>query len=66
MGIGYFEFEPEDEVWLLEGARTPFIIRRIPQRDEYRLIGEAYVHGFMHGEGITPERMAEFGPVVIA
>lgn len=42
---------PGDQVWILNGARTPFILR---QRDNgnYELIGEAYVHGIVHGEAL--------------
>ena len=40
-----------DFVCLLKGARTPFIIRE--QSGQYVLVGEAYVHGLMHGEGLN-------------
>jgi hypothetical protein len=42
LGIG-------DEVWILNGGCVPFVLR--PQsHGNYKLIGEAYVHGVMHGE----------------
>ncbi len=41
-----------DEVWLLEGGRTPFLLRRIHGSHEYKFLGEAYIHGIMHGEYI--------------
>lgn len=41
-----------DEIWLLRGARVPFILRRISD-DRYKIIGEAYVHGLMYGEAIN-------------
>ena len=41
--------EKGDSVFVLSGGKVPFILRG---RDtgEYRLVGEAYVDGIMHGE----------------
>lgn len=38
-----------DLVWLLEGAPFPFILRRL-RNGHYQIVGDAYVHGIMHGE----------------
>lgn len=40
----------KDEVWLLMRARVPFILRHV-EGSKYRVVGEAYVHGIMYGEG---------------
>ncbi|KAG5801029.1 hypothetical protein H9Q74_013970 [Fusarium xylarioides] len=40
----------KDEVWILMGARVPFILHHI-EGSKYRVVGEAYVHGVMYGEG---------------
>ncbi|KAJ3544560.1 hypothetical protein NM208_g2985 [Fusarium decemcellulare] len=40
----------KDEVWLLMGARVPFILHHV-EGSKYRVVGEAYVHGIMYGEG---------------
>jgi hypothetical protein len=40
-----------DQVWILNGLRTPFSLRPVRNR-RYRLMGEAYVHGIMHGEAV--------------
>ncbi|KAL9562126.1 hypothetical protein ACKAV7_013670 [Fusarium commune] len=40
----------KDEVWILMGARVPFILHHI-EGSKYRVVGEAYVHGLMYGEG---------------
>ncbi|KAF5607593.1 heterokaryon incompatibility (het-6OR allele) [Fusarium pseudoanthophilum] len=40
----------KDEVWILMGARVPFILHHI-EGSRYRVVGEAYVHGVMYGEG---------------
>jgi len=36
-------------VWLLKNADVPFILRPCGE-SQYKLIGEAYVHGIMRGE----------------
>jgi Heterokaryon incompatibility protein (HET) len=49
LGLGPENLEQDDEVWLLKHANVPFILR--PRGDsQYTLVGEAYVHGIMHGE----------------
>ncbi|QSZ33465.1 hypothetical protein DSL72_005033 [Monilinia vaccinii-corymbosi] len=51
LGIGAQSLCPSDEVWLFAGAAVPFILRR--RQDEfYELVGEAYLHGVMHGEAL--------------
>jgi len=38
-----------DEVWILAGASIPSVLR--PNGNgRYRLLGQAYAHGIMHGE----------------
>jgi hypothetical protein len=49
-GIGPLIVKDGDFVCVLLGGRTPFILR--PVGDDYNLVGECYVHGFMHGEAI--------------
>ncbi|KAK5688832.1 hypothetical protein LTS10_000810 [Elasticomyces elasticus] len=43
-----------DEIWILRGAGTPFVLRR-GLDNKMRLIGEAYIHGIMNGEAIAEE-----------
>ncbi len=50
---GTFGLGPEvsrtgDEVWILAGGETPYILRRMDSGN-YQLVGEAYVHGIMFG-----------------
>lgn len=70
---GYFSLAPEsvqvgDEICILIGSKTPYIIRKKINNDEpfchrvavsecyagtaHAFIGEAYVHGIMNGEGM--------------
>ncbi|KAL2064662.1 hypothetical protein VTL71DRAFT_3800 [Oculimacula yallundae] len=49
MGLAPLSAKPDDEIWILEGAKIPFVLR--PNDDgSYELVGEAYVHGVMQGE----------------
>ncbi|KAK1751407.1 heterokaryon incompatibility protein-domain-containing protein [Echria macrotheca] len=66
MGIGPASMQPEDEVWILEGGRMPFILRR-QNRDGsgLRLVGCAYVHGIMGGEAMTEEMVGRVGEVTL-
>lgn len=56
-GVGSREVQIGDEIWLIDGGRTPFVLRPgTSPTNDYRLVGEAYVHGFMNGEGWIPEK----------
>ncbi len=51
LGVGPKSMKVGDLVYLLQGGIVPFILR--PSDHDYSsftLLGEAYVHGFMHGE----------------
>lgn len=48
IGIGHQETVIGDEVHLVQGSDTPFVLRK--SDDRYELIGETYVHGIMDGE----------------
>ncbi|KAF1998763.1 HET-domain-containing protein [Amniculicola lignicola CBS 123094] len=48
---------PGDEVWIFEGARTPFVVRKLG--DVRRLVGEAYVHGAMRGKAFKQDRLED-------
>ncbi|KAM7191506.1 hypothetical protein V8F33_008857 [Rhypophila sp. PSN 637] len=62
LGMGPLSSEIGDEVWVLEGGKTPFVVRRPREGgSRCRLIGEAYVHGIMHGEAICPTGESGFG-----
>ncbi|KAF6839148.1 ankyrin and het domain-containing protein [Colletotrichum musicola] len=47
-----WDAEIEDYVVVLEGFRTPFVLRKAKDAlaDEYEAIGDCYVHGIMDGE----------------
>jgi hypothetical protein len=54
IGMGPVSAAVGDEIWVLRGARVPFVLRPRAGGD-YQVIGEAYVHGIMHGEALKGE-----------
>ncbi|RDW64068.1 hypothetical protein BP5796_10570 [Coleophoma crateriformis] len=50
VGLGPWNMEESDLVIVLYGCRFPVVLR--PVENNYILIGEAYVHGFMTGEAL--------------
>ncbi|KAF6810347.1 hypothetical protein CPLU01_15328 [Colletotrichum plurivorum] len=44
-----------DEIWILPGLNVPVALRRVGDR-LYSLVGVAYVHGIMHGEGVPDSK----------
>ncbi|KAF5583300.1 heterokaryon incompatibility 6 OR allele [Fusarium subglutinans] len=55
LGMGHDSTQAGDELWIISGSPAPLILRKTGERDEYCLIGEAYVHGAMQGEAVTDE-----------
>lgn len=54
-----------DQVWLLSGAKVPFILRPVEGGRHHTLVGETYVHGYMHGESLKSIQDAHFQEVVL-
>ncbi|KAK0665267.1 heterokaryon incompatibility protein-domain-containing protein [Cercophora samala] len=46
-----------DQVWVVAGAEAPLILR--PDGDRFRIVGDAYVHGIMFGEGLEKGELKE-------
>jgi hypothetical protein len=53
-----------DQIWILRGSRVPFVLRLLANGN-HKLIGEAYVHGFMRGELFTEEYRSHDSATVI-
>ena len=49
LGVGPHHMEPDDQAVIFLGADVPFILRPLAN-NQWRLIGEAYIHGIMRGE----------------
>ncbi|KAI1756078.1 HET-domain-containing protein [Xylaria castorea] len=55
-GIASQSVMPGDRVWILSGARVPFVLNAVDADEgRWRLVSEAYVHGLMHGDDSTDE-----------
>ena len=54
IGLGPSTLREGDLVCVLFGGIVPFTLRQ--EDGVYRLIGESYVHGLMHGEAIEEMR----------
>ena len=52
MGIGPVSLLAEDCIWLIPRAEVLFIFRKRSGGDRYEFVGDAYVHGLMHGEAV--------------
>ncbi|KAH9204636.1 hypothetical protein DL95DRAFT_376840 [Leptodontidium sp. 2 PMI_412] len=67
LGLGPRAAIAGDQIWLIAGARTPFIMRPVSDAQaavRFRLVGECYVHGVMHGEAVGRGEMI-FKPIEI-
>lgn len=66
MGTGPWTIQKGDVVMLVAGAQQPYIFRpSYKGKDTWELIGEAYCHGFMHGEALDlPELKFEMREIV--
>lgn len=65
IGLGSDWMEFGDSVCFLEHGKVPFILKREQNADRYRFVGEAYLHGFMHGQAITSDFMERFKQINI-
>ena len=50
LGLAPSNSAPGDRIVLLEGGKTPFILRPTHVEGQFKILGDAYVHGIMDGE----------------
>lgn len=55
LGLTSGGVEPGDEVWILPGLNVPVVLRSMGDGWS-SLVGVAYFHGIMHGEGVPESR----------
>ena len=48
-----------DQVWIIEDAKSPIVLRPVPNSNQFTLVGEAYVDGVMFGEALRAEGCAQ-------
>ena len=49
--------EGGDEIWIIYGCRTPFLLR--PTEGGYAMVGECFVDGIMDGQALKRDMGAE-------
>lgn len=59
VGLAPLEAQPGDVVTIFEGARVPYIIRKIGNGSQWVLIGESHVYGIMDGEFMATDPMPQ-------
>lgn len=52
IGLGPQSMQPGDFVVVLYGGEWPFVLRQVPNRDEYTMVGTALVYDIMKGEAV--------------
>ena len=50
LSLGPRTVQKGDQIWLLCDSRLPFVLRPLAETSNFTLVGECYIHGFMHGE----------------
>jgi hypothetical protein len=63
LGLGPLPTQSGDVVAFIRNTRVPFILRKA-QAGRYIVVGEAYIHGFMHGE-ILDDDPPEFQDIIL-
>jgi hypothetical protein len=54
MGLGPHDAMAGDVVVYFNGMRWPFLLRPVPGTDDFQLVGQCYLHGYMRGENEFP------------
>ncbi|PBP16802.1 hypothetical protein BUE80_DR012430 [Diplocarpon rosae] len=50
LGLGNLDVQKNDEVWMLFNARALWVLRPTGAHRTFQVVGDCYVHGFMHAE----------------
>ncbi|TEY39986.1 hypothetical protein BOTCAL_0444g00080 [Botryotinia calthae] len=59
IGLVPMDAQIGDQIFLLEGGKVPYILRRIGGKDEYKIIGDCYVYGIMDGEKWNSDKLQD-------
>jgi hypothetical protein len=66
IGMALNSIKASDTVWLLNGGRVPYILRKRPSDGRYEFFGDCYLHGVMLGELMKEDLRNRFMTVHIA
>jgi hypothetical protein len=56
LGLGLETVQNGDQVWLLQDSDAPFILRGTEDSSCFEVVGDCYIHSFMHGEMLDEKR----------
>ncbi|KAF5868701.1 putative heterokaryon incompatibility protein [Botrytis fragariae] len=59
IGLVPMDAQIGDQLFLLEGGKVPYILRRMKGKEEYKIIGDCYVHGIMDGEEWNSDKLED-------
>jgi hypothetical protein len=56
IGLGPQSIGTGDTLWIISGCASPLVVRKVSKpKNGHELLGEAYVHGIMHGEAVDEQ-----------
>ncbi|KAF9870431.1 hypothetical protein CkaCkLH20_12098 [Colletotrichum karsti] len=55
LGLGCQSLQLGDSLWIVAGCPSPMALRGLPTSGFHRVVGEAYLHGIMHGEAVSEQ-----------
>lgn len=58
LGVGSESLVEHDSIWIVPGSRVPLILREV-NPGTFRIVGGAYVHGFMKGQALESSPILE-------
>lgn len=50
LGLGPLSMEKNDQIWLMDGAHYPLLLRPTLDKHIFTFVGDLYLHGHMNGE----------------
>ena len=65
LGLGPLSMKNDDQIWLMDGAYYPFLLRSTPDKDVFTFVGDVYLHGHMNGEMLRGNLRDRFRHVTI-
>ncbi|KAL8805958.1 MAG: hypothetical protein Q9182_001615 [Xanthomendoza sp. 2 TL-2023] len=65
LGLGPLSMRKDDQIWLMDGAHYPFLLRSSPDEDVFTFVGDLYLHGHMNGEMLQGGLRDRFRHVIL-
>ncbi|KAL8838826.1 MAG: hypothetical protein Q9170_001981 [Blastenia crenularia] len=65
LGVGPLSMRKDDEIWLMDGAHYPFLLRPTAEENIFVFVGDLYLHGHMNGEMLQDGLQDRFRHVIL-